>query len=159
MFTEHPDFVWGLIGSLYIANVFTVLINLAFIPIFVRVLTLPFTILAPVIFVLCVVGGYAPTQTMHDVWLMFLFGVVGYLMRKLNYPVAPAVLAIVLGPLAERSLRQSLLSSQGDLWIFFERPISATPSHRYCDCADALPGLQHEPARRANGSQDNPGKA
>lgn len=126
LFTERPDFVWGLIGSLYIANLFTLLINLAFIPVFVRVLTLPFTILAPVIFVLCIVGGYAPTQTMHDVWLMFLFGIIGYLMRKLNYPVAPAVLAIVLGPLAERSLRQSLLSSQGEISIFFERPISAT---------------------------------
>ncbi|MDE2791947.1 MAG: tripartite tricarboxylate transporter permease [Paracoccaceae bacterium] len=126
LFTERPDFVWGLIGSLYVANLFTVLINLAFIPVFVRVLTLPFTVLAPVIFVLCIVGGYAPTQTMHDVWLMLLFGVMGYLMRKLNYPVAPAVLAIVLGPLAERSLRQSLLSSQGDVLIFVERPISAT---------------------------------
>src|SRR5690606_18624062 len=69
---------------------------------------------------------YAPSQTMHDVWLMLLFGVVGYLLRKLDYPVAPAVLAIVLGPLAERSLRQSLLSSQGDPVIFFERPLSAT---------------------------------
>ncbi len=125
LFTEKPDFVWGLIGSLYVANVFTVLINLAFIPIFVRVLTLPFTILAPIIFVLCIVGGYAPTQTMHDVWLMLLFGIMGYLMRKLNYPVAPAVLAIVLGPLAERSLRQSLLASQGDPLVFLERPISA----------------------------------
>ena len=95
-----------------------------FIPVFVKILTLPFTILAPTIYILCVVGGYAPTQTMHDVWLMFLFGVVGYLLRKLNYPVAPAVLAIVLGPLAERSLRQSLLSSQGDPMIFLERPIS-----------------------------------
>ena len=126
LFTEHPDFVWGLIGSLYIANLVALLINLAFIPLFVRILTLPFTILAPTIYVLCVVGGYAPTQTMHDVWLMFLFGVVGYLLRKLNYPVAPAVLAIVLGPLAERSLRQSLLGSQGDPMIFIERPISAT---------------------------------
>ncbi|MEM8646983.1 MAG: tripartite tricarboxylate transporter permease [Pseudomonadota bacterium] len=125
LFTEKPDFVWGLIGSLYVANFFTVIINLAFIPIFVRVLTLPFTILAPVIFVLCIVGGFAPTQNMHDVWLMLLFGIAGYLLRKLNYPVAPAVLAIVLGPLAERSLRQSLLSSQGDVMIFFERPISA----------------------------------
>lgn len=124
LFTEHPDFVWGLIGSLYIANLVTVLINLAFIPVFVKVLTLPFTILAPVIYILCIVGGYAPTQTMHDVWLMFLFGIVGYLMRKLNYPVAPAVLAIVLGPLAERSLRQSLLASQGDMLTFIERPIS-----------------------------------
>ncbi len=125
LFTEHPDFVWGLIGSLYIANLVTLLINLAFIPLFVRVLTIPFSILAPVIYILCVVGGYAPTQTMHDVWLMFLFGVVGYLLRKLNYPVAPAVLAIVLGPLAERSLRQSLISSHGDPLIFVERPISA----------------------------------
>jgi len=125
LFTEHPDFVWGLIGSLYIANFATLLMNLAFIPLFVKVLTLPFTILAPVIYILCVVGGYAPTQTMHDVWLMLLFGVVGYLLRKLNYPVAPAVLAIVLGPLAERSLRQTLIGSHGDVSIFFTRPISA----------------------------------
>ncbi len=126
LFSEHPDFVWGLIGSLYIANFATLIINLAFIPLFVRVLTMPFTILAPVIYILCLVGGYAPTQTMHDVWLMFLFGIVGYLLRKLNYPVAPAVLAIVLGPLAERSLRQSLLASQGDVTTFFTRPISGT---------------------------------
>jgi putative tricarboxylic transport membrane protein len=124
LFQEHPDFVWGLIGSLYVANLLALIINLAFIPLFVKVLTLPFTILAPVIFVLCIVGGYAPEQTMHDVWLMLLFGVVGYLMRKLNYPVAPAVLAIVLGPLAERSLRQSLLGAQGDFSIFVTRPIS-----------------------------------
>ncbi|MDA7968590.1 MAG: tripartite tricarboxylate transporter permease [Gammaproteobacteria bacterium] len=124
LFSEHPDFVWGLIGSLYIANAVTLLINLAFIPVFLRVLSVPFTILAPVIYILCVVGGYAPTQTMHDVWLMFAFGIAGYLLRKLNYPVAPVVLAIVLGPLAERSLRQSLLASQGDMMIFVERPIS-----------------------------------
>ncbi len=125
LFTEHPEFVWGLIGSLYIANLVTLIINLAFIPLFVKVLTLPFSILAPIIYILCVVGGYAPTQTMHDVWLMLLFGVVGYLLRKLNYPVAPAVLAIVLGPLAERSLRQTLIGSHGDVSIFFTRPISA----------------------------------
>lgn len=126
LFAEHPDFVWGLIGSLYVANVFTVLINLAFIPVFVKVLTLKFTILAPMIFILCVVGGYAPTQTMHDVWLMLIFGCVGYLLRKLNYPVAPAVLAIVLGPLAEQSFRQSVLGSQGEMTVFFERPLSAS---------------------------------
>ena len=124
LFTEHPDFVWGLIGSLYVANFVTLILNLAFIPLFIRVLQLQFTILAPIIFVLCIVGGYAPSQTMHDVWLMLLFGVVGYLLRKLNYPVAPAVLAIVLGPLAESSLRQSLLASQGDMLTFFVRPIS-----------------------------------
>jgi putative tricarboxylic transport membrane protein len=124
LFQDHPDFVWGLIGSLYIANVFSLIINLAFIPLFVRVLTMPFTILAPVIFTLCIVGGYAPTQTMHDLWLMLLFGVVGYLLRKLDYPVAPAVLAIVLGPIAEPAMRQSLLMSQGDPLIFINRPIA-----------------------------------
>jgi putative tricarboxylic transport membrane protein len=126
LFTEHPDFVWGLIGSLYMANLATLIFNLALIPLFARVLTLKFTILAPVIFVLCVVGGFAPTQTLHDVWLMLMFGVAGYLLRKLDYPVAPAVLAIVLGPLAEQSMRQSLLISQGELSIFVTRPLSGT---------------------------------
>jgi len=126
LFTDHADFVWGLIASLYIANFFALLINVAFIPAFIWVLRLPFTILAPVIFVLCIVGGYAPTQDMHDVWLILIFGVVGYLMRKLDYPMAPAVLAIVLGPLAEISLRQSLLISDGDFLVFFDRPIAGS---------------------------------
>ncbi len=124
LFVEHPDFVWGLIGSLYMANIFTVIVNIAFIPVFVKVLVMPFTILAPVIFVLCLVGGYSPNASLHDVWLMVLFGTCGYILRKLDYPVAPAVLAIVLGELAERSLRQSLLSSQGDPMTFVERPLS-----------------------------------
>ena len=126
VFVDHPDFVWGLIASLYVANLFALLINIGFIPIFIWVLKMPFTILAPIIFVLCIIGGYVPTMSMHDVWLMLIFGVVGYLMRKLDYPMAPAVLAIVLGPLAEPALRQSLIGSQGDVMIFFERPISGT---------------------------------
>ncbi|MBT3305525.1 MAG: tripartite tricarboxylate transporter permease [Alphaproteobacteria bacterium] len=125
LFVEHKEFVWGLIASLYAANVFSLLINIAFIPAFIWVLKLPFTILAPVIFILCVVGGFVPTMDMHDVWLMLVFGVVGYLMRKLDYPMAPAVLAIVLGPLAEPALRQSLLISGGSFSIFFTRPFSA----------------------------------
>ncbi len=124
LFIEHQEFVWGLIASLYAANLFSLLINVAFIPAFIWVLRLPFTVLAPIIFVLCIVGGYAPTQDMHDVWLILIFGVVGYLMRKLEYPLAPAVLAIVLGPLAETSMRQALLISNGSFMIFFERPIS-----------------------------------
>ena len=124
LFVEHKEFVWGLIASLYAANFFAVVINLAFIPAFLWVLRMPFTILAPIIFVLCLIGGYAPTQDMHDVWLMLVFGIVGYLMRKLDYPMAPAVLAIVLGPLAETSLRQSLLMSSGSFDIFLFRPIS-----------------------------------
>ncbi len=124
LFVEHKDFVWGLIASLYVANFFTLLTNIAFIPAFIWVLKLPFTILAPIIFIMCVVGGYAPTQEMHDVWLMLIFGVAGYLMRKLDYPMAPAVLAIVLGPLFETSMRQSLLMAHGSFTIFFTRPIA-----------------------------------
>jgi putative tricarboxylic transport membrane protein len=124
LFVEHTDFVWGLIASLYAANLFALLINVAFIPVFIWVLKMPFTILAPVIYILCVVGGFAPTQDMHDVWLMLIFGVMGYLMRKLDYPMAPAVLAIVLGPVAESSLRQSLLISGGTFSVFFVRPIA-----------------------------------
>ncbi|NQV45221.1 MAG: tripartite tricarboxylate transporter permease, partial [Rhodospirillales bacterium] len=126
LFLEQKEFVWGLIASLYVANLFAALINIAFIPAFIWMLKMPFTILAPTIFVLCIIGGYAPTQSMHDVWLMLIFGVVGYLMRKLDYPMAPAVLAIVLGPLAEPSLRQSLLVSNGEISVFFTRPISGT---------------------------------
>lgn len=126
LFSENPDFVWGLIGSMYVANVVTVLLNLALIPLFLRVLAMPFTILTPIIFVLCVLGVFATTDRMFDTWLMLFLGVCGYLLRKLNYPVAPAVLAIVLGPLAERSLRQSLISSRGDAMTFLERPISLT---------------------------------
>ena len=125
VFTDHPDFVWGFIASLYVANMFSLLINVAFIPAFIWVLKMPFTILAPIIFILCIVGGFVPTLDMHDVWLMLIFGVVGYLMRKLDYPMAPAVLAIVLGPLAEPALRQSLLISSGSFSIFFTRPFAA----------------------------------
>ena len=124
LFVEEKEFVWGLIASLYVANLFSLLINIAFIPLFLWVLRMPFTILAPIIFVLSLVGGYSPTQDMHDVWLMLIFGVGAYLMRKLDYPLAPAVLAIVLGPIAEPALRQSLLISNGDFTVFFTRPIS-----------------------------------
>lgn len=124
LFVDHQEFVWGLIASLYVANLFALLINIGFIPAIIWVLKLPFTILAPMIFVLCLIGGYAPTQDLHDVWLMLIFGIFGYLLRKLDYPLAPAVLAIVLGPLAEPALRQSLLISSGEVSIFFTRPFS-----------------------------------
>ena len=124
LFVTETDFVWGLIASLYAANLFAVIINIAFIPLFLWFLRTPFTILAPLIFVLSMVGGYASTERMFDVWLMLILGVGGYLMRKLDYPVAPAVLAIVLGPIAEPALRQSLLISGGDAMVFFNRPIA-----------------------------------
>jgi len=124
LFTDQSEFVWGLIGSFYVSNFFALVINVAFIPLFIWMLRMPFTILAPMIFVLSVVGGYAATQDMHDVWLMLGFGLGAFFLRKLDYPLAPAVLAIVLGPIAEPTLRQSLLLSSGDPTIFFTRPIA-----------------------------------
>ena len=124
LFTNQPDFVWPLIGSFYISNVIALLINLAAIPMFLWMLRMPFTILAPLIFVLSLVGTFAAYQDMFDVWLMVIFGAGAFFMRVLDYPVAPAVLAIVLGPIAEPKLRQSLLFSDGDFSIFFTRPIA-----------------------------------
>lgn len=126
LFIEQPDFVWGLISSLYTANLAAVLVNIALIPVFVWALRMPFTVLCSLVFVLCLVGGFAPSQKIHDVWLIVGFGVVGYVLRKADYPMAPLVLAIVLGPLMERSFRQTLIAEQGNVLAFVERPISGT---------------------------------
>ena len=124
LFSQQPDFVWPLVGSFYISNVIALLVNLAFIPLFLWMLRMPFTILAPVIFVLSLVGVYAAYQNMFDVGLMVFVGLGAFFLRVLDYPLAPAVLAIVLGPIAEPKLRQSLLFSDGDISIFFTRPIA-----------------------------------
>lgn len=126
LFIEQPDFVWGLISSLYTANLAAVLVNLALIPVFVWALRMPFTVLCSIVLILCLVGGYAPSQKMHDVWLIVGFGTAGYLLRKADYPMAPLVLALVLGPLMERSFRQTLIAEQGNIFAFIERPLSAT---------------------------------
>lgn len=126
LFIEQPDFVWGLISSLYTANFAAVAVNIALIPVFVWALRMPFTVLCALVVVLCIVGGFAPSQKMHDVWLIFAFGVGGYLLRKADYPLAPLVLALVLGPLMEKSFRQTLIAEQGNIFAFVERPLSAT---------------------------------
>lgn len=125
LFVDQSEFVWGLIGSFYVSNLLAVAVNIAFIPLFVWMLRMPFTALAPLIFVLSIVGGYAAMQDMFDIWLLLVFGFGAFFLRKFDYPVAPAVLAIVLGPIAEPTMRQSLLMSSGDPMIFFNRPISA----------------------------------
>src|SRR5438874_4718984 len=124
LFKEKPDFVWGLIASMYTGNVIGVLMVLAFVPFFAAILRIPFAILTPLIVVVCAVGSYAVHSSMIDVWYMLIFGVVGYVFKKLDYPLAPLVLALVLGDLAENALRQSLIMSQGSLAVFFARPIS-----------------------------------
>ncbi|ADE39453.1 tripartite tricarboxylate transporter permease [Candidatus Puniceispirillum marinum] len=126
LFIEQPDFVWGLISSLYTANFASVIINIALIPLFVWALRMPATVLCALVLVLCIIGGFAPSQKMHDVWLIIAFGGAGYILRKADYPLAPLVLAIVLGPLMEKSFRQTLIAEQGNVLAFFERPLSGT---------------------------------
>ena len=124
LFVDNPDFVWGLIASMYTGNVIGVLIVLAFVPFFAAILRIPFAILTPLIVVICAVGSYAVHNSMIDIWYMLIFGVIGYVFKKLDYPLAPLVLALVLGDMAENALRQSLIMSQGSLAIFLNRPIS-----------------------------------
>ena len=126
LFIEQSEFVWSLISSLYTANVMAVIVNLALIPVFVWVLRMPFSVLCAMVFLLCLVGGYAPSQKIHDVWLIIGFGIFGYILRKADYPLAPLVLALVLGGLMEKSFRQTLIAEQGNIFAFVERPLSAT---------------------------------
>ncbi len=125
LFEKNPEFVWGLIASQYIANVMLLILSTAFIPLFVRALRVPYTILMPLIIVFCITGAYSLKNSVWDVGQMLAFGVIGYAMKKLDYSPAALVLALVLGPLAERALRQSLIISDAGLGIFFLRPISA----------------------------------
>jgi TctA family transporter len=126
LFIEQKDFVWGLIASMYLGNVVSLIVVLATVPLFAAILRIPFSIIAPVIIVVCVIGAYTVNNSVSDVGLMMGFGVLGYFFKKLDFPIAPMVLAMVLGDRAEEAFRQSLLLSRGDLSIFWNSPISAT---------------------------------
>jgi len=119
LFVEQKDFVWGLIASMYLGNVAGLVVVLTMVPLFAAILRVPFSIIAPVIVVICSFGAYTVNNTMTDVWLMVVFGVVGYTFKKLDYPLAPMVLALVLGDAAESSFRQAMLISQGSLSIMW----------------------------------------
>lgn len=119
LFAEHKDFVWGLIASMYLANIVGLLVVLTTVPFWAAILRVPFAIIAPIIIVTCAIGAYTVHGTMFDVYLMLGFGVLGYLFKKLKYPMAPLVLALVLGDKAEANFRQSMLLSQGELSIFW----------------------------------------
>ncbi len=119
LFVEQKDFVWGLIASMYLGNLAGLVIVLTCVPLFAAILRIPFSIIAPIIIVICAIGAYSVHSAMLDIWFMMLFGVVGYVFKKLDYPLAPLVLALVLGDRAEDSFRQSMLISQGSAGIFF----------------------------------------
>jgi TctA family transporter len=126
LFVEQKDFVWGLIASMYLGNIVAVILVLLTVPVFAALMRVPFSIIAPLIFIVCAVGAYSVANSFLDIVLMMGFGVLGYLFKKLEYPVAPLVLAIVIGDKAEDAFRQSMLMSKGSLGIFFANPLVTT---------------------------------
>jgi putative tricarboxylic transport membrane protein len=117
LFVEQKDFVWGLIASMYLGNIAGLIVVLTCVPFFAAILRVPFSIIGPIILVICAIGAYTVHGAMLDIWFMMMFGVVGYVFKKLDYPLAPLLLALVLGDRAED--RQAMLISQGRPSIFF----------------------------------------
>jgi putative tricarboxylic transport membrane protein len=126
LFVEQKDFVWGLIASMYLGNLVGLIVVLSTVPLFASILRIPFSIIAPVIIVICAIGAYTVHNAMLDIWFMLGFGVIGYVFKKLDYPLAPLVLALVLGDKAEDSFRQAMLVSQGEVSIMWANPLVGT---------------------------------
>jgi len=121
---ESPQVFWGVIGSMYIGNVMLLLLNLPLISIWVKTLKTPYPILFTLILLFCLIGSYTIGNSITDMVIMIIFGLIGYLMKKFDYEMAPLVLGLVLGPLMERKFRTSMIMSHGSFSIFFHRPIS-----------------------------------
>ncbi|WP_137177044.1 tripartite tricarboxylate transporter permease [Roseomonas sp. AR75] len=126
LFVEQKEFVWGLIASMYLGNVAGLLIVLVAVPWFAAILRVPFSVIAALILVVCAIGAYTVNNAEFDIVLMLAFGVIGYVLKKLDYPLAPLVLALVLGDRTEEAFRQSLLLSEGDLTVFFHNWLSGS---------------------------------
>jgi putative tricarboxylic transport membrane protein len=123
--TEHPEIFWGVIASMYIGNVMLLLLNLPLIGLWVKVLRVPYRVLMPLILLCCLIGAYASNNNSLDIVTMLVFGIVGYVLRKLDYEPAPFLLAMILGPMLETNFRNALKMSDGSLLIFVQKPISA----------------------------------
>jgi putative tricarboxylic transport membrane protein len=123
--TEHPDVFWGVIASMYIGNVMLLILNLPLVGLWVQVLKVPYSILAPIVVLICAIGVYSIKNDPIEILIMLGFGLIGYILRKLQFDTGPMLLAFILGPMIERSLRQSLILSGGSFAIFAQRPISA----------------------------------
>jgi putative tricarboxylic transport membrane protein len=126
LLADHPQLFWGVVASMYVGNAMLLALNLPLIGMWVQLLRVPYSILFPLIILLCLIGSYSINNSSTDVLIMLVFGMIGYLMKKLSLEAAPMVLAFVLGPMMETALRQSLIKSKGSFSIFFTRPISAT---------------------------------
>ena len=123
--SQRPDLFWGVVASMYVGNVFLLLLNLPLIGLWVQLLRIPYRVLFPIVVLLAVVGTYSANKNVFDLWVMLGFGIAGYVLRKLKYDLAPFVLAFVLAPLLEQSLRQSLVMSSEGAIIFVKRPVTA----------------------------------
>jgi putative tricarboxylic transport membrane protein len=126
MISQHPDVFWGTIASMYIGNVMLLVLNLPLIGLWVKLLKVPYRVLFPLILFFCVIGSYSVNNNTFDVFMMLIFGIIGYILRKFQYEPAPLIMSFVLGSMLENSLRQSLLKSMGSFSIFFTRPISCS---------------------------------
>jgi putative tricarboxylic transport membrane protein len=124
LITERPDIFWGVITSMYVGNIMLLLLNLPMIGLFITLLRIPYPILAPIILTTCLMGAYSTNFNTGDVFIMIAAGGLGYLFRKIDFDVAPLVLALVLGPQIEVALRQSLNIHRGNILVFIQRPIS-----------------------------------
>jgi putative tricarboxylic transport membrane protein len=124
LITEKPEIFWGVVASMYIGNVMLLILNLPMVGIWVQLLRVPYSTLAPIVVLFCCVGVYSIRNTVFDIYVMGVFGVIGYILRKVNLEPGPLILAFVLGPILERAIRQALLISAGSPLIFFTRPIS-----------------------------------
>ncbi len=125
LLSQHPELFWGVVASMYVGNAMLLALNLPLIGMWVQLLRVPYAILFPLIVLFCLIGAYSINNSSFDVAIMLIFGIIGYLMKKLSLEAAPLVLAFVLGPMMETALRQSLIKSKGSFSIFFTRPISA----------------------------------
>ena len=122
---EHAPVFWGVVASMYIGNVMLLVLNLPLVGMWAQLLRVPYAYMAPLVAVLTLVGVYSVNNSVFDIWVMIVMGIFGYIARKLKFDLGPLLLAFVLGPIMERSLRQALLMSHGSFQIFFTRPISA----------------------------------
>ncbi len=125
LIAKNPQLFWGVVASMYIGNIMLLVLNLPLIGLWVKILKVPYTILFPLILLFCIVGTYTLNNNIYDILIMIVFGIVGYFMKKYDFEAPPLVLALVLGPIMENSLRQSLIISSGSFKVFFTRPISA----------------------------------
>ena len=124
LITEHPDVFWGFVASMYVGNLMLLALNLPLVGIFVTVLRIPYAYLYPLIIMFCVIGVYEVSHSIVDVWIMLIMGMLGYALRKFGFDPAPLVLGLVIAPVFEQSLRQSLIMSNGNYMIFTQRPIA-----------------------------------